>query len=593
MTTVTKKTSKAQTAAKSPVKKTAKKLTGAAILLDALKQEKVDVVFGYPGGAIIDVFDLLNKEKKPRFILTRHEQGAGHMADGYARATGKTGVCMVTSGPGATNLTTALATAYMDSIPIVAITGQVVTSAIGNDAFQEVDVMGFTRSISKHNYLVRRVEDLPRVLKEAFYIANSGRPGPVVIDLPKDVQNAILEGYTYPKSVHMRSYKPVTKGNKLAIKRAAEKINKAKRPLLYVGGGANNNRCPDLLVQLAEKAQIPCVTTLLGMGSFPESHPYALEMLGMHGTQYANYAMHNTDCIIAVGARFDDRVTGKLSEFAPNREDIVHIDIDPSSISKSIPVTVPVVGECSDILKELVAEVQTARHPEWLEQCRQWKETYPLVYKNDDDKIRPQMVIDELYRLTKGNAIVCTEVGQHQMWAAHFWKFDNPRRFLSSGGLGTMGYGFPAALGAQAAFPKKLVVDIAGDGSIQMNMQELTTAVYENLPVKVIILNNGYLGMVRQWQDMFYKKNYSGTDLRAPEKIRKNIPYLPDFVKMAEAFSATGLRATRVDEVLPTLQKMVETPGPVFAEFIVESEENVYPMIPAGAGVRQMMGGMA
>ena len=567
--------------------------TGAEILMDAFLQEKVEVFFGFPGGAILDVFDVMNRPGMPRFILTRHEQGAGHMADGYARATGKVGVCVVTSGPGATNLATAVATAYMDSIPMVAITGQVVTSAIGNDAFQEVDVVGYTRPISKHNYLVRSVEDLPRILKEAFYIAKTGRPGPVVVDLPKDVQRAVLENYHYPKSVSIRSYKPTTDGNPLAIRRAAEAIKRSRRPLLYVGGGALYEGCQKLLVELAEKCQIPCVTTLLGLGAFPEDHPYAMEMLGMHGTQYANYAMHNCDCIIAVGARFDDRVTGKLSEFAPNRQDIIHIDIDPSSISKSIPVTVPVVGDAGRILKKLVEIVEPAMHEEWVNQCQQWKKSHPLKYRNDG-KLYPQFVIEELYKATGGDAIVVTEVGQHQMWTAQFWKFTKPRTFLSSGGLGTMGYGFPAAIGAKVAFPHKHVVVIAGDGSIQMNMQEMTTAMNENLPVKVAILNNSCLGMVRQWQDMFYQKNYSGTCLLPPPdaKTGERPPYRPDFVKLAEAFGAVGLRARTMEEVRPTLEAMLACDKPVFAEFIVETEENVFPMIPAGGGVQQMLGGL-
>jgi len=567
--------------------------TGAEILMDAFLQEKVEVFFGFPGGAILDVFDVMNRPGMPRFILTRHEQGAGHMADGYARATGKVGVCVVTSGPGATNLATAVATAYMDSIPMVAITGQVVTSAIGNDAFQEVDVVGYTRPISKHNYLVRSVEDLPRILKEAFYIAKTGRPGPVVVDLPKDVQRAVLENYHYPKSVSIRSYKPTTDGNPLAIRRAAEAIKRSRRPLLYVGGGALYEGCQKLLVELAEKCQIPCVTTLLGLGAFPEDHPYAMEMLGMHGTQYANYAMHNCDCIIAVGARFDDRVTGKLSEFAPNRQDIIHIDIDPSSISKSIPVTVPVVGDAGRILKKLVEIVEPAMHEEWVNQCQQWKKSHPLKYRNDG-KLYPQFVIEELYKATGGDAIVVTEVGQHQMWTAQFWKFTKPRTFLSSGGLGTMGYGFPAAIGAKVAFPHKHVVVIAGDGSIQMNMQEMTTAMNENLPVKVAILNNSCLGMVRQWQDMFYQKNYSGTCLLPPPdaKTGEQPPYRPDFVKLAEAFGAVGLRARTMEEVRPTLEAMLACDKPVFAEFIVETEENVFPMIPAGGGVQQMLGGL-
>jgi acetolactate synthase-1/2/3 large subunit len=565
-------------------------MTGAEILMDALKREGVEVIFGYPGGAIIDVFDVINRPGMPRFVLVRHEQGAGHMADGYARATGKTGVCVVTSGPGATNLTTAIATAYMDSIPMVAITGQVVSSAIGNDAFQEADVVGITRSISKHNYLVDSVRNLPRILKEAFYIARTGRPGPVVVDIPKDIQQAKLEDYEYPETIDIRSYRPVLKGNAAQIKRAAEVIAKAKRPLLYVGGGANNPKCHELLVEIANRCEIPCTTTLLGMGAFPETHPYSLKMLGMHGTQYANYAMHECDCIIAVGARFDDRVTGKLSEFAPNREEIVHIDIDPSSISKSIPVTVPVVGDCTHILENLSEILEPTKHTEWIEQIADWKQKYPLVYKKRDGVITQQQVIEELYNFTKGDAIIVTEVGQHQMWSSHYWKYTEPRTFISSGGLGTMGFGFPAALGAKMARPDREVILFAGDGSIQMNMQELTTAMNEDLPVRVVILNNGYLGMVRQWQDMFYKKNFSGTKLSPadPESA-----YRPDFVKLAEAFGAKGLRARTPQEIRPVFEEMMSSKTVVFAEFVVTEDENVYPMIPAGAGVRQMMGGMA
>ncbi|HPS01918.1 MAG TPA: biosynthetic-type acetolactate synthase large subunit [Candidatus Sumerlaeota bacterium] len=567
-----------------------KAMKGSEIVMDALVQEGVEVFYGYPGGAIMEVFDVLNRPGMPRFILVRHEQAAGHMADGYARATGRTGVCLVTSGPGATNIATAIATAYMDSIPMVAITGQVVSSAIGNDAFQEVDVVGFTRPFVKHSYLVRSVEDLPRVLKEAFYIANSGRPGPVVVDVPKDIQQAVLENYEYPKTVDIRSYRPTTDGNIRQIKRAAGAISKAQRPLLYVGGGANCEEAQKYLVELAERCQIPCTTTLLGKGAFPEDHPYALHMLGMHGTQYANWAMHETDCIIAVGARFDDRVTGKLSEFAPRRENIIHIDIDPSSISKSIPVNIPLVGDCCKILEQLLTFVEKKEHPEWIAQCDEWKKQYPLQYRKDQSKICPQFVIEELHRITKGDAMVVTEVGQHQMWTAHYWRFAKPRHFLSSGGLGTMGYGFPASLGAKTAFPDRHVVVIAGDGSIQMNMQELTTAVNENLPVKVVILNNGCLGMVRQWQEMFYKGNYSGTQLRP---TAGDMPYRPDFVKLAEAFGAVGMRASKVEEVAPTLERMLACDKVVFAEFIVEETENVFPMIPAGAGIRQMMGGMA
>ena len=569
------------------------RMTGAEILMDALRHEKVEVAFGYPGGAIIDVFNVLNRKDSPRFVLVRHEQAAGHMADGYARATGKTGVAIVTSGPGATNLVTGIATAYMDSIPMVAITGQVVTSAIGNDAFQEVDVVGITRSISKHNYLVRHIADLPRVLKEAFYIARTGRPGPVVVDLPKDVQQASLDNYSYPETVDIRSYKPVTEGNANQIRRAAEAIRKSEKPLLYVGGGANNPECSAMLVELANRCQIPCTTTLLGMGAFPESHPGALKMLGMHGTQYANYAMHNCDCIIAVGARFDDRVTGKLSEFAPNRKEIIHIDIDPASISKSIPVTIPVVGCCRSVLAKLLEIVEPMDHSLWLEQVTNWKNSHPLKYRTDDGKMRPQMVIEELYKMTGGDAIVTTEVGQHQMFTTHFWKFEQPRTFISSGGLGTMGFGFPAAIGAKIAHPEKLVVAIAGDGSIQMNMQELTTAMNEGVKVKIVVINNTNLGMVRQWQEMFYDRNYSGTILRPPDADNLECGYRPDFVKLAEAFGATGLRAETVDQLRPTLRKMLDTDNLVLAEFMVETDENVFPMIPAGAGVRQMMEGLA
>lgn len=565
--------------------------TGADILVDALLKEGVEVVFGYPGGCVLDIFDRINKAKGLRFILVRHEQGAGHMADGYARATGKPGVCLATSGPGGSNLVTALATAYMDSIPVVAFTGQVPTHSIGTDAFQEADIVGMTRSCTKHNFLVKNVKDLPRVIKEAFFIATTGRPGPVLVDLPKDVQKAVLEDYKYPAEAKIRSYRPTMEPHEEAIQAAAEAIRKAKRPLLYVGGGAIGSGCHAEILALAERCEIPCTTTLLGLGAFPEDHPLSLHMLGMHGTQYANFAMHDTDLIIAVGARFDDRVTGKIDEFAPRREAVIHIDVDPSAISKVIPASIPVIGDCRHALSRLVEILEPIQHPEWLAKVREWKENHPLQYPQDD-KLRPQAVIETLYEITKGEAIVSTEVGQHQMWAAQYWKFNQPRKFLSSGGLGTMGYGFPAGLGAQAAFPDKLVVTIAGDGSIQMNIQELATAVMEKLPVKVIILNNQYLGMVRQWQELFYKHNYSGVRLARENGESAPPDYIPDFVKLCEAYGAVGLRVTDKASLRSTLEEALGNGRPTFVECMVEEEENVWPMIPAGCGVEQMISGV-
>jgi len=577
-------------------------MRGAQIVIDALEREGVEVVFGYPGGQILDVFDQINRSKKIRFILTRHEQGATHMADGYARVSGRPGVVIVTSGPGATNTITGLATAYMDSIPLVVIAGQVPTAVIGNDAFQEADTSGISRPVTKHNYLVKNVADLPRTIKEAFHIATSGRPGPVLIDLPKDVQQATLKDYSYPKKVEIPSYKPTYDGNPRQIKKAAGVIQGASRPLLYCGGGVIRSLAHEQVRELAERCEIPVVTTLLGLGSFPETHPLALHMLGMHGTQYANYAMHECDCLIAVGARFDDRVTGKLDEFAPNcREKIIHIDIDPSSISKNVAVTTPIVGDCKRVLEKLLEEIQPCKHPDWLVQIAGWKKQYPLQYK-DDDQLRPQFVVQKIYEVTKGEAIIATEVGQNQMWAAHYYLYTHPRTFVSSGGLGTMGYGFPAALGAQVAHPDKIVVDIAGDGSIQMNIQETATAVLNNLPVIVAILNNGYLGMVRQWQEMFYGRNYSAVDLGRPankdgkpvDGLPDDVPhYVPDFVKLAEAFGALGRRVTKKEEVVPALEWAVKARRPVFLDFIVTREENVFPMIPAGHSVKHMMGGLA
>ena len=556
------------------------KLNGAEILVKSLQKEGVQVIFGYPGGSVLPLFDALY-DAPIKFILTRHEQGAAHAADGYARTTGKVGVCIATSGPGATNLVTGLATAYMDSVPMVAITGQVKTHLIGNDAFQEADVTGITRPITKHNYLVKDVKELAMVVKEAFHIASTGRPGPVLIDLPVDVTIAEA-AYHYPATVDIRSYKPTYSGHKGQIKRAAKAITLSKRPVIYAGGGVIISGAAGELTELARKNNMPVTTTLLGLGGFPETDKLSLGMLGMHGTVYANHAIMESDLIIAVGARFDDRVTGKIEVFAPHAK-IIHIDIDPSAISKNVKVDVPIVGDAKNVLKDLNRYMK--KRPDtkaWLKQIASWRTKSPLTYKKDD-KLRPQYVVEELYNLTKGNAIVCTEVGQNQMWAAQFYQYTKPRTFASSGGLGTMGYGFPAARGAQIGNPKATVVDIAGDGSIQMNIQELITAVCNKLPIKIVILNNNYLGMVRQWQELFYKKRYSYTCLENS----------PDFVKLAEAYGAVGMKITKKKDVKSALKKALEIKNTVLMDFRVEKEENVYPMVPAGEAINRMIGGMA
>ncbi len=555
------------------------KKTGAEIIVDALLKEGVDTAFGILGGAILPLFDVLY-DAPLRFILTKHEQGAAHMADGYARATGKVGVCIATSGPGATNLVTGIATANMDSVPLVAITGQVFTTMIGNDAFQEADVTGITRPITKHNYLVKEVKDLPRVMKEAFHIASTGRPGPVLIDIPKDVQIAKTE-YSYPKKVEMKNYQPTYFGHPQQIKKAAQAIRQASRPIIYAGGGVIISGAASQLTELARKAQIPVTTTLMGLGGFPETDSLSLGMLGMHGTHYANHAIMESDLIIAIGSRFDDRVTGELSTFAPHAR-IIHIDIDPSSISKNVKVDIPIVGDVRRVLQELNKLVKEGDYASWHQKIKAWKKEYPLTCESKG-KLKPQFVIKEIYKVTQGEAIICTEVGQHQMWAAQFYQYTKPRTFLSSGGLGTMGYGFPAAIGAQLGCPNKVVFDIAGDGSFQMNIQELATAVINKLPVKVAILNNGYLGMVRQWQELFYKKRYSYTNLSGG----------PDFVKVAEAYGATGIRVEKKTEVNAAIRKALALPGPVVLDFHVAAEENVFPMVPAGAAVNQMISGMA
>ena len=552
-------------------------MNGAEILIESLKKEGVEVIFGIPGGALLPVFDALYKEEGIRFLLTRHEQAAAHMADGYSRATGKVGVCMATSGPGATNLTTGLATAYMDSIPMVAITGQVATSLIGNDAFQEADTTGITRPITKYNYLVRDVKDLAKTVKESFYIAKNGRPGPVLIDLPADIQRESTE-FKYPEKQDLHSFRLIYTGHSGQIKKALMAIEKSEKPLIYAGGGIILSEASKELLTLVNKMGIPVTTTLMGMGAFPSDHPLSLGMLGMHGTKYANYTVMESDLIIAIGARFDDRVTGKLETFAPKAK-FIHIDIDPSSIDKIVKTDIPIVGDAKNILGEFIKSAKKLDIKEWQERVKELKRKHPLSYKKDN-KLRPQYIVEKIWELTKGKAIISTEVGQNQMWAAQFYRFSEPRTFLSSGGLGTMGYGFPAAIGAQIGMPDKIVFDIAGDGSFQMNIQELNTAVINRIPVKVAILNNCYLGMVRQWQELFYGKRYSSTYLGA----------CPDFSKIAQAFGAKGRRITKKNEVEDAIREALkEKELPFVLDFRIEKEENVFPMVPAGASLDEMI----
>ncbi len=571
--------------------------SGAQCIMDGLQEAGVKTIFGLPGGAVLDMFARLYHAPF-EFILTRHEQGATHMADGYARATGKPGCCLVTSGPGATNTVTGLATAYMDGIPMVCVSGQVHSHMIGNDAFQEADTTGITRAVTKHNYLVKNVDDLPRIIAEAFYIASTGKPGPVLIDVPKDVQQASTNAQT-PKEINMRGYKPVTNGHPKQIEKLADAINKAKKPVFYVGGGVIAGDAAEELTAIARKGKIPVTTTLLGLGAFPETDPLAMRMLGMHGSVTANHAVRACDLLVSIGARFDDRVTGKISEFAPHAI-IAHIDIDPSAISKSVAADIPVVGHVKYILKELLQQIEPVDRSEWLAQVTKWQKAYPFSYDKNEKQLLPQYVIEQIYEVSKGEAIVVTDVGQHQMWSAHFFKYTKPRTFLSSGGLGTMGYGMPAAIGAQCGLRNKTVVNIAGDGSIQMNFQELVVAVEHKLPINVVILNNGHLGMVRQWQEMFYKKEYSASTLTQEnrpknERIKHSggSRYLPDFVKLAEAHGATGLRVTKKEEVGKTLRKAFDTDGPVVIDCIVKPGENVLPMIPPGASLTEMIQSMA
>lgn len=543
-------------------------MTGAEIFVRSLIEEKVDIVFGYPGGAVIGIYDALHDISDIRHILTRHEQGAVHAAEGYAKASGKPGVALVTSGPGATNTVTGIADAYMDSVPIVVFTGQVALKLIGNDAFQEADIVGITRPITKHNYLVRDVNELASTIKEAFYVATSGRPGPVLVDLPKDVM-AMKTTFAYPKSVKMRSYVPHVEGHQKQLDKAIALIAKAKRPVLYVGGGTILSGAAEELTKFARKTKIPVTTTLHGLGAFPETDELSMGMLGMHGTWYSNTAVNYCDLLIAVGARFDDRVTGKTDAFAPEAKKI-HIDVDPSNISKNVKVDVPIVGDVKRVLQQLLPQVTALDTKDWIQTIRNWKEEHPLRYKNGK-YIRMQHVIQTISDATQGNAVMVSDVGQHQMWMAQFFRYVHPRTHLTSGGLGTMGFSLPAAMGAAFARTDLPIVSMSGDGGIQMNIQELATIREHNVPVKIIIMNNGYLGMVRQWQELFWRKRYSHVEMMGP-----------DYVKLGDAYGIPSFRATLSDEVEETVKKMFATEGPVIVEFKVVKEDNVYPMIPAG-----------
>ncbi|HAP32848.1 MAG TPA: biosynthetic-type acetolactate synthase large subunit [Firmicutes bacterium] len=556
-------------------------MNGAQMVLACLEAEGVEVVFGYPGGAVLTLYDEIFKKGLPH-ILTRHEQGAAHAADGYARASGKTGVVIATSGPGATNLVTGLATAYMDSIPLVAITGQVARPAIGTDAFQEADITGITLPITKHNYLLTELRELPRIFKEAFYIAGTGRKGPVLIDLPKDLQ-AEAGDFLYPKKVEMPTYRPTYEGHSGQINKAAAAIHKAKKPLLYSGGGVISSGAHTELLEFSRCVRIPVTTTLTGLGSIPHTYDYYLGMPGMHGTFAANHALNAADLIIAVGARFDDRVTSRLDSFAVGAQ-VIHIDIDPAEIGKNVAAAIPIVGDVKMVLQELIKILKPGDTEAWCEQVKAWKKERPIRFaQSADAPLKPQYVISELYRLAGGDTIITTDVGQHQMWAAQYYALDKPRTFISSGGLGTMGFGFPAAIGAQMAFPKRTVICVSGDGSFQMNLQELATASCHKLPVKVAIINNQYLGMVRQWQEFFYGGRYSQTCLAGS----------PDFVKLAEAYGVLGLRASTAADVQAVIETALRTSGPVVMDFQVDPQENVLPMVAPNTPIVEMIGGDA
>ncbi len=560
-------------------------LTGADIFVQSLKEEGVDYIFGYPGGAVLHIYDALYQQTDVQHVLVRHEQAATHAADGYARSTGRPGVVIVTSGPGATNAVTGIATAYMDSIPMVVFTGQVPTHLIGNDAFQEADNIGITRPCVKHNFLVKDVTKLAETIKKAFYVATTGRPGPVVVDIPKDITAEKAE-FSYPKKVSMRSYNPVLIGHTGQIKRAVKLMQSAKRPILYTGGGVILGEASEPLTELARIMNFPVTNTLMGLGAYPATDPLFVGMLGMHGTYEANMAMHHCDVLIAIGARFDDRVTGHIEKFCPNAK-IIHIDIDPASISKNVKVDVPIVGCVENVLKVMLDEIRSndvksdaVALKDWWQQIDEWRSKDSLKYDRDSDNIKPQFVIETLYRLTEGDAFVTSDVGQHQMWAAQFYKFDKPRRWINSGGLGTMGFGLPAAMGVQFAYPDATVACVTGEGSIQMCIQELSTCTQYSLPIKIINLNNGYLGMVRQWQEFFYQKRYAMSYMES----------LPDFVKLAESYGHVGMQITRPGDVEGALIEMLKLKDRlVFMDFLTDKDENVYPMIPAGGGQNEMI----
>ena len=549
---------------------------GSQVMVDMLLEQGVDTMFGYLGGVVLPFFDKLY-DAPIKFIIPRHEQGGCHMADAYARATGKVGVVVATSGPGATNLTTGLATAMMDSVPLVAITGQVRTDLIGNDAFQEADTTGITRPITKHNVIVKNPNDLAQAIREAFYIAKTGRPGPVLVDVPVDMQ--IAQCPIPPKGeIELPGYKVRTQGHGRQIQNAAQAVNESKKPVLYVGGGVVISGASDALRAFAKKANIPVTMTLMGLGTYDQTCAASLDMLGMHGSAYANFAVQNCDLLISVGARFDDRVTGKLKTFAPHAK-IVHIDMDPASISKNVAVDIPVVGDAKQVLEAMMELVETHPRKEWFDQIASWKSKHPFRYDRKKNVIKPQYVIEELYRQTKGDALICTGVGQHQMWSAQFYKYHRTRQFITSGGLGTMGFGLPAAIGAKIACPDQLVVDIDGDSSFNMTLTELSTAVMYNVPVKVCLLNNGFMGMVRQWQELFYGRRYSQSSLMNP-----------DFARLAEAFGATGITIDKKEDVPAGIERMLKATGPVVADFRVDPEENVWPMVPTGKSLHEMDG---
>ncbi len=562
-----------------------KRMRGAQALVQALENEGCDTIFGFPGGVAIPFYDALYDATKLRHVLVRHEQGAAHAADGYARATGRFGVCTATSGPGATNLVTGIANAYLDSIPLIAITWQVRSDLIGTDAFQEADVTGITLPIVKHSYLVKDSAALPNVLHEAVYIATTGRPGPVVIDVPVDIALGEVE-YAAPGKIDLPGYKPTTQPHIRQIRAAAKLINEAERPVLYVGGGAISADAAPQILRLAELRRLPVATTFMGLGSFPQTHELNMGMLGMHGTVTANYALHECDLIIAIGARFDDRVTGKLSAFAPHAK-VIHADVDPAEIGKNVAPLVPIVGDAKSVAAGLVKELEGMEwSPErtalWLERISDRKETYPMHYEDPaDGSLAPQYVIEEIDRITNHEAVVCTDVGQHQMWTTQYYTFMYPRQWISSGGLGTMGFGLPSAIGAKIGRPEATVINICGDGGFQMTMQELATAVNYNVPVVTCILNNQYLGMVRQWQDLFWHKRYSQTCIEVQ----------PDFAKLADAFGALGMRVDRKEDVAPALQEAIASGRPAVIDFRVAQEENVYPMVPAGKEITEMIGG--